>query len=383
MSFRGIVKWFVFRIVYPVCYRASALKKVKGNKVIFVENHADHMTDNFALVYDELKKRNYDIHVHCLKVAESGWGSIIKRSIKLIRDMGDAGYVFLNESNSLFGSFKLRKQTQMIQLWHACGAFKKWGFSVADKSFGDDKRALKKYSGHRNYTLMTVSGEEVCWAYEEAFGLEGKGVVKPVGVSRTDVFFDETRKSTALKKLAKLPINTVGKKVIVYLPTFRGSIAKAKGPDRFDIDSLFSLKDDYVVLIKNHPFVKEAFDIPDAAKDYCMEIRGEMTVEELLFAADICITDYSSVVFEYSLFDKPIIFYAYDIDSYDMERGFYYKYEDFVPGPVVRDMSGLISAIDNIEEFDHERLRVFKEQFMGGCDGHVTQRLLEMIGAEP
>ena len=85
----------------------------------------------------------------------------------------------------------MRKETQMVQVWHACGAFKKWGCSVADKTFGDSMKDLKQYSGHRNYTLVPVSGEEVCFAYEEAFGLEKDcHIVRPLGVSRTDVLFD-------------------------------------------------------------------------------------------------------------------------------------------------------------------------------------------------
>ena len=380
---RNIIKWIVYRIIYPCDYKISSVKQIDNNKVIFVENHEDHLTDNFVLVYKELKDRKYDIHIHYLKVASSGWGEIIKRSVALIKDMATARYVFLNESNSLFGSFKLRKETGLIQLWHACGAFKKWGFSVAEKSFGDDENALRKYSGHRNYTLMTVSGDEVCWAYEEAFGLtDKKGIVKPLGVSRTDVFFDENRKREAFDKLNDIDINLIGKKIIVYLPTFRGSIAGAKGPDAFKVSEMLSLKDEYVILIKNHPFVKEPSPIPGNAKDYCIEIVDELTVEDMLIIADICITDYSSVVFEYSLLNKPIIFYAYDIKEYDMERGFYYKYEEFVPGPIVYNMSELAEAVKGIDQFDYERLKDFRNRFMNGCDGQATKKLLAAIGID-
>ena len=378
---RKIIKWIVFRIIYPGCYRISSLKKVNDHKVIFVENHEDYLTDNFVLLYKEFEKRNYDIKVHYLKVASSGWGDIIRKSVLLIKDMGDAGYIFLNESNSLFGAFKLRKETRMIQLWHACGAFKKWGFSVADKSFGDDEKDLVKYSGHRNYTLMTVSGDEVCWAYEEAFGLKDKkGIVKPLGVSRTDIYFDEKRIKEAFDKLNNINLKLSGRKIIVYLPTFRGSIAKAKGPSAFEVSEMLSLTDEYVILIKNHPFVKEKLTIPDDARNYCIEIEDELTVEDLLIIADICITDYSSVVFEYSLLGKPIIFYAYDINDYDLERGFYYKYEDFVPGPIVYNMKELVNAIKNIEKFDYEKLEKFKNRFMSGCDGHATNRILKSLG---
>lgn len=380
---RSFIKWTVFRVIYPCRYRMASVGKVDENKVVFVENHENYLTDNFKLLYDKLKEKGYNINVHYLKVSSSGWGTIIKRSLKLIGDIGNAGYVFLDESNSLFGSFTLRKDTQMVQLWHACGAFKKWGFSVADKSFGDDKKSLERYSGHRNYTLVPVSGSEVCWAYEEAFGIaHGRDIVKPLGVSRTDRLYDIASKETALKKLMELPIDMKGKKVVSYLPTFRGSIAGARGPEGLDIRRLAEFCDKMVFLIKNHPFVKEPVDIPVECKEYCVEIAEEMSIEELMLVSDVCITDYSSVVFEYSLMKKPIIFFAYDIDYYDMERGFYYPYKEFVPGPIAYDMDELINSLEHIDEFDYDKLDMFRERYMSGCDGHATKRILQSIGVD-
>lgn len=371
----------MFHVLYPCCYHLSAVKKIKPDKVIFVETHEDHVTDNYALLYEALKKREYELHVHYLKVAASNWRQIIVRSLKLIWDMGDAGYIFLNESNSLFGSFLLRRGSKLIQVWHACGAFKKWGFSAAEKTFGEDKRTLERYSGHRNYSLMTVSGSEVVWAYEEAFGLpKNGGIVKPLGVSRTDVFFDQSKCHAAREKMKSLPIYKAGRKLLVYLPTFRGNISEAKAPTDFDMEKLSELSDAYMVVIKNHPFVKEPYFIPESCKDFCMEIHSEMTVEDLLMAADVCITDYSSVVFEYSLFQKPIIFYAYDIDAYDLERGFYYPYKEFVPGPIVYSMDELTHALTHLDAYDYQKLQHFRDKFMDGCDGHATERILNYVG---
>lgn len=380
---RRFIKWAVFRVLYPVVYRISTIRPLNNNKAVFVENHENYLTDNYMLLYNTLEKSGFDNRIHYLLVSSSKWSSIIRRSLKLIWDIGNAGYIFLDESNSLFGSFKLRKHTRMIQLWHACGAFKKWGFSVSDKSFGDDYDTLKKYSGHRNYTLVPVSGSEVIWAYEDAFGLNPEDkVVKPLGVSRTDLFFDKERTAKAHDKLKKLPIDINGRKVIAYLPTFRGSIAGAKGPEGFDPGALYKFSKDMVILIKNHPFVKTPINIPDECKEYCMEITDEMTIEELIVTADVCITDYSSLVFEYSLMKKPILFYAYDMDSYDMERGFYYPYEDFVPGPIAFTMEELAGLLDGINDFDMSKVMDFRKRFMSGCDGHATERILKEIGID-
>ena len=139
-----IVKWIVFKCIYPISYRMSALKPLRRRKVLFVENHQDTLSDNFLRLYKNLEEREYEIHVHFLKVAESGWKDIIIRTLRMIFDMADAKCVFISESNSVFGAFRLRKGTKLVQVWHACGAFKKWGFSVAEQSFGDDRKELMR-----------------------------------------------------------------------------------------------------------------------------------------------------------------------------------------------------------------------------------------------
>lgn len=376
-----ICKWLIFKILYPVCYYAGALRKVKNNKVIFVENHSERLSDNYILLYEQLEQKEYDLTVHYLSVSSSGWGSIVLRTLRLIMDMSTAACVFINESNSVFGAFHVRKGTKLVQLWHACGAFKKWGYSVADKSFGDNKKELDTYSPHRNYNLVSVSGKEVVWAYEEAFGLpKTSNIVKPLGVSRTDVYFDKSSKKQAMQRLKEAGIDLNGKQIIAYVPTFRGDIKAASYPNALNNELLYkSLQKDYIFLIKNHPFIKEQVDIPKEYADFMMDISDVLSIEDVLLTADILITDYSSIVFEYSLMQRPMLFFAYDLKDYYDERGFYYPYEDFVPGPVLRTTEELIDYIKQIGQFDFEKLKQFRELYMDGCDGRSTERILANI----
>ena len=106
----------------------------------------------------------------------------------------------------------------------------------------------------------------------------------------------------------------------------------------------------------------------------------ELEIDELLCTCDICISDYSSLIFEYSLFEKPMIFFAYDLKDYDDWRGFYYDYEELTPGPVVQTTEEVIECIKNTEvNFDPEEIREFRNKFMSACDGHATERLIELI----
>lgn len=376
-----ICKWIVFKIVYPIYYYFGTFRKIQKKKVIFVENHQEKLSDNFTLLYEQLEQNGYELHVHYLRVSSSNWGRIILRTLKLIMDMSTAACVFISESNSMFGAFTLRKGTKLVQLWHACGAFKKWGYSVADKTFGDNRKELDTYSPHRNYNLVPVSGQEVCWAYEEAFGLaKNTAIVKPLGVSRTDRYFKENARQSAIQSIEESGIRLNGRKIILYAPTFRGDIRSAKAPVLPDLSLFYErFRNDYVLLIKQHPFIKDKIEVPAEYVDFAMEISDKVLTEELILASDILITDYSSIIFEYALMQRPILFFAYDLEDYYDERGFYYPYENFVPGPVLRSTEEIIHQIEHIKQFDIEKLKGFRQQYMSGCDGCSTKRILEQV----
>ena len=112
-------------------------------------------------------------------------------------------------------------------------------------------------------------------------------------------------------------------------------------------------------------------------------MRMMFVIEELLCVSDLCISDYSSLVFEYSLFERPMLFFAYDFEEYGEWRGFYYDYHELTPGPVVHTTQEIVDYVLHLKErFDRKQVADFKEKFMSACDGHATERLLEMIKKE-
>ncbi len=376
-------RFYTLRWMYPRLYKHFARKPVDERKVVFIEVRMPEISDSFRLLYDELRAHyDYEIHTHFLRMSFVRKWDYIKLCRAMVRDIADAKYVFLNESSDVTSCLPMRKETVLTQLWHACGAFKKFGMSTADLIFGDDRKTLQKYPFHRNYTHMTVSAPEVVWAYEEAMSLApGSGVVKPVGVSRTDVFFDEAFIRRAQDTLYQKFPPAKGKKVILYAPTFRGRVASAKTPDVLDLNLMYEkLGQEYVVLFKHHPFVKKRPQIPEEFSEFAVDMTTDMSIEDLLCVSDICISDYSSLVFEYSLFGKPMIFLAYDLDEYFDWRGFYYDYKDFVPGPIYTNTEQVVAYISDVENrFDREKVTAFREKFMSACDGHATERIMQLV----
>ncbi len=373
----------MFRIVFPLGYKHYIKgKKIKRKKAVFVEVRFDEITDSFRLVYDRMKADGFDVHEQFIENIKPGKWGYIKRCLRMLEDISDAHYVFLNDACNVTSCIPLRKGTKIYQLWHACGAFKKFGMSTAELIFGDNRKSLEKYPNYGNLSYVTVSSPEVIWAYEEAMNLKNtKTQVVATGVSRTDVFYDQHFIEQSKAAVYSVCPTAENKKIILYAPTFRGRVAKAESPDCLDIPAMKrALGDEYVLLIKHHPFVKQPPVVPEDCADFAMDVTKSLEIDQLLCASDVCVSDYSSLIFEYSLFERPMIFFAYDLDDYFDWRGFYYNYDELTPGPVVKETEEIIDYIRHLDaRFDQAQVHAFKEKFMSSCDGHATDRIMALV----
>ena len=279
----------------------------------------------------------------------------------------------------------LRPETTYIQLWHGCGVFKKVGLSTIDKKFGKSAKSHEEYPLNTNYSYVTIASPELSWIFEESMGIDKEsGVITPTGISRTDEFFDEEFISGSYRKLYEKIPQARDKKVILYAPTFRGDVATCTTPDVLDIAAFArELKDEYILILKHHPTVKKLPEIPKEYENtfaYDMTRKSGMNINELMTVADICISDYSSVVFEYSLFERPMLFYVYDLEDYIDERGLYYDFDEITPGPLCRTNEEMLDYIKHIDErFDKQEVTDFKNKFMCCCDGHSSERILALV----
>ena len=366
------------KILFPIIYHVNALKPIKKDKVVFLEIRFGELTDSYQELFNNLVC-NYemDIHCHFLRQGFVNNRQELKRQIDFLKDAATAGYLIYNDSSDTQGSFKVRRGTRVMNVWHAAGAFKKFGNSTKDKLFNDGKKGIK-YNLHPKYDLVTVSSPEIEWAYAEAMG-ERPECVKGLGISRSDVFYKKEFIDAAFEHLYDIMPAAKEKKVILYAPTFRGTPRDAITPDMFSVKMFYEhLSEDYVLLIKHHPLVKRRPEILSEYSGFAVDMTDNMSIAELLCVSDICITDYSSLIFEYAIFERPILFFAYDLANYFDWRGFYYKFEELTPGPVCYTNAELISFIENIDElFDKEKVKEFRGRFMSGCDGHATERIMK------
>ena len=382
-----IYRHYILKILYPSIYKKYSKLPVDEKKVVFVEIRLPSLTNSLQLMYDKLyMETDLDLHCHFLRNTFVSRKEYRERCKAFIADIATAKYVFMDEATNINGCFEMRPETTVTQLWHGCGAFKKFGFSTADAIFGASRKDMENYPFNRNYTHVTVSSPDVIWAYEQAMRYTHEsGVVKALGSSRTDIFYDEEFIKSAYDELYEKFPAAKGKKVILYAPTFRGRVAKAKSPNVLKLREMYeAFGEEYVVIMKHHPLVRKRPKIPAELIDsFAVDFTTDMSIETLLCVSDICISDYSSLVFEYSLFERPMIFLAHDLDEFFDWRGFYYDYDELTPGPVVKTTQEVIDYISDIDNlFDKEAVQNFRNKFMCSCDGHATERIISTVFGE-
>lgn len=183
------------------------------------------------------------------------------------------------------------------------------------------------------------------------------------GYPRTDKLFDSSlKKIKEIKESLGIPFN---KKIVLYTPTWR---VKNNFDMRLDLEMMRQkLGDGYVILVRLHHFCSNGCKIP-ADNEFVFDMNNYRYVEDLYMIADILITDYSSVMFDFALLNKPMLFFAYDIDEYcNNLRGLYVDFKEEAPGPILYDTDEVIDSILNIEEQMEkckDRINAFHKKYL-------------------
>lgn len=353
------------------------------NKVVLASNSSIKLQGNMKYIYEELKSQDYNCKVvlllHNTKNTFNGKLLYLYQMIKGVYHLATSKCFIVDDYYYPIYIITPKEETTIIQVWHACGAFKKFGYSVLDKSFGATESFAKNVKIHSNYDYVLVSTKNVSKIYAEAFNMDIKKIIS-IGIPRTDIFFNETKKEHITKYLYdKYPI-LKKKKIILYAPTFRGdSKFLADNKELLDFVSMYKeLKDEYVMILKLHPFVQKNDILDDNLKDFIIDLSDYDDINELMLISDVLISDYSSVIFEYALLEKPMYFYAPDLVEYIKERDFYFNYEDFVPGKIIKSTNDLINSIQD-EEYDLKVVKDFKDYFFDYKDEKSSQRFIEIL----
>ena len=362
------MKDFIF-LIYALFFNFGARLGVKENRVGLVSMHNARFADGLGEVERELKSRGdaYDF----VKVERTDLASPFS-ALKFITcdafRLGRAKYIFLNDNFMALSCAKPNRETEIVQLWHGMGAFKKFGFDI------DVPQEIRKREAAQNAKLTAVicSSEGVKSIYAGAFGIDADKVY-PIGSPASDYYFRNGEKETAKANLLKLYPELEGKYIILYAPTFREDPeSDAKLLSHFNAADLSD--ENTAVLVRLHPQVHGSSEIKDA-----IDVTDYPNVNELCIAADMLITDYSSICMDFALQKKPTVFYAFDLDSYKGARDFYFTYEGYVPGPVAKTEEELKGAVNEARETVSPKLEAFRKFNFDEPDGKATERLVNKM----
>lgn len=191
----------------------------KKDSILFVSSRRNDITGNIAYVNNVLQEKNAKV----LFWLEPGKTKYIKygKVVSLAYKLAKSKVVVVDDYTPVLNDIWVLKHRKLIQLWHACGAFKTFGFSRIGKDGGPNQTSRN----HRSYDYAMVSSSEIRRFYAEGFGIDERNVM-PLGVPRTDDFFKEEYKTEIRGKLYKQYPVLENKKVILFAPTFRGNGAE-------------------------------------------------------------------------------------------------------------------------------------------------------------
>lgn len=361
----------------------SLLFSVKPRKVTFASYRSEELTGNLYYIWKEFSLRHQDYEYTVkLKKFNSSFTGKLAYAIHLIRscyDLATSRYFIIDDYYFPVYAIKPREETEIIQLWHAAGAFKKFGLSTRGKAFGPSDDYLKHIKVHSNYSRVYVSSSDIVPFYAEAFDMPPQDIF-PLGVPRTDYFFDETEVQKAKALFFQKYPELKGRRLILYAPTFRGKSHYQKSFESpIDFGEMKEeLGDSYAVLVHLHPYMNAGADFPEHTAGFVYHIHEGFSIEELLVVSDILITDYSSVIFDYSLLERPIAFFAYDLEEYIKERDFYIDYRSEIPGPIFTETTELTRWIQK-GAFDIKAVAEFKHRFFDYTDGKASARIVDHL----
>ncbi|MFV0505030.1 MAG: CDP-glycerol glycerophosphotransferase family protein [Lachnospirales bacterium] len=354
----------------------SVFIKIDENQFVFLSEAQKQLDGNLKCVYDALDNK-YSKKVY-IKGDRRKVNSL-KETISIWKALTNSKYIVLDDFYGLTSALRVRRGQEVVQLWHGAGAYKKFGYSRVESI----DKIWKLHSGYKKYTKAIVSSENVRECYSQAFGID-ISKVHATGVPRTDNLLNKSLIYRKRKLFYERYPQFLGKKLVLFAPTYRGD--KVEEADyNFEYANLNHLQeelgDEYLILTRWHRAIRNNIDLGKVVAHNCDKIYDMSEykdINEVLIAVDLLVTDYSSIIFDYYLLNKPIVFFALDRKEYEGRRGLYFDFKEYVYGEVACNRKELPSKILEAKVIDEKR-KDFGEKFMANCKGNSTENVINLI----
>lgn len=357
----------VATILVKVLDVSSFFLKPNKNKITYISYNSNTLPRGMKNISNKLKELNPEYkEVYLTLKFTNNLINKIKYSFELFKQVyhvKTSQVVFIDGNNFVISNISL-KDTKVIQLWHSSGAIKKFGMDY-----------IRKYP-IRNYDYMISSGDVAIPYMASAFNMPKENIL-PLGYAETDVLLNEDfLASTKEKLLNKYNDFIEDKKVVLYAPTFRGEAVYAQSHLEVDLQKLSDLLgDDYKIIYKIHPSLGNiSLDTSNKTLNASTE-----NIYDLFTIADILISDYSSIIYDFALLEKPVVLFAPDLDEYIEQRGIYVDYNAFSRYPITKTLTEVSEAVRSTDTLNTDDLTFLKRTFFKYTDGQSASRVANFV----
>lgn len=338
----------IYRLFWPCRVR---------EKVVFISRESDLPSTDILRLTDRIHTIAPKIQtVSLCKMIPKGMAGKIGYGLHMFRQMyhmATAKVVVLDTYCIAASVLHHKKNLTIIQMWHAVGCMKKFGYSILDREEGNSSRIANAMHMHENYDWIFASGDACIPYLAEAYHTaEEKFRVAPL--PRLDILTRTEELEKNRKKILAAYPDLPKKETVLYVPTFRKYASSDEAVERL-IHAMDLQK--YNFVIKYHPIVQKKEERQDVIAD------SRFTSMEWMSVCDYVITDYSAAVFEAAVAKKPIVFYAYDLDEYEKDRSFYIDYRKEMPGRICQTAKEVAEAIES-DRHDLKAVRDFAEKYV-------------------
>ncbi len=381
-----LVKQIVVVIYYVMCHVCL----VKKNRIVFDSSLGKSYAGNPKHIYEYLMANGYDLIWDCIWFYENERYNIpgMSRQVRY----GRLRYIYYMATAKVwvFDSRQpeflvRRKGTYYIQTWHGT-PLKRLALDMEDV-FMAGETDIDSYKEHFAKNVHTwdflISQNPFSTAtFRRAFDFHKE--MLEIGYPRNDILFRENTEEDTQRYRRKLGL-PLDKKIILYAPTWRDD--EFSEDDRYEFRPQISfeklqkeLGDEYVMIVKYHYLIMDAVDW-SPYEGFIYHFDQSRDIAELFLVSDILVTDYSSVMFDFSIMRRPMFFFAYDFYKYKNElRGFYFSYSKEMPGPISTTTEELIADIHNYDSQEYEeRYQKFVEKYNTIDDGKASSRVLDLL----
>jgi CDP-glycerol glycerophosphotransferase len=359
-------------------FRLNLQKQLK-NAVLFEAFAGKVIGDSPLAIYLELRSQRPDLEfiwtVDNDSEAPAGSRPVKYGSFAWLYALATSKYLVIN--NYLPWYFRKAKGQVYLQTWHGT-PLKRLGRDIENRKLSNSN--LATIDREAESWDFLISPSPYCSAiFPGAFSYQGK--ILETGYPRNDRLSKTNSREIQLIR-EKIGISDPKVKVVMYAPTWREYARNAVGlwqATNF-LDENLELPKGFQLIYRAHSNTMATHH--KGALSQAIDVTSYPDITELYLAADIVITDYSSIMFDFSVTGKPMIFLAPDIEKYRSEQGFYFDFEQFAPGPVLKTNQEVLlalSEIGKIEKRYEKKYREWQEKFNSLEDGYAAKRVVSTV----